>query len=123
MTQQQKTRSETIVVDRDDVVQTVANPYLLRYHEFQSLTKIPSFLAIWAHSFFAGTGVFLVTICARLIDKNFLNGSASVSNWEWITLGFLVVLVLILEGLNFILPSKKKSTEKRIQEHFDAYEN
>ncbi len=122
MTEQQDPNKEPIHVDRDDVVQTPHNPYLLRYHEFQSLTKIHSFLTIWAHTFFAGTGIFLVTIVARLVEKHLFGGSSNISHLEWITLGILVVLVLILEGLTSLVPSQRKKTANKIQKHFDRYE-
>jgi hypothetical protein len=122
MTEQQNPRREPVWVDRNDVVQTSHNPYLLHYHEFQSLTKIHSFLAIWAHSLFAGTGIFLVTIVARLVEKHLFGGSSNVSALEWITFGILVVLVLIFEGLILLVPSERKKTAQKIQKHFDRYE-
>jgi len=95
----------------------------LRQHQFLRLTKVPSFVGVWAHSFFAGTGVFLVTIIARLIDARFFAGTSTVSSLEWITLGILVVLVLIFEAINFFVPSERKKMTRDIQTYFDTHEN
>ncbi len=123
MNELSRQRNEPITVGRDDVVQTQRNPYLLHHHEFLQLTKIHSFLAIWAHSFFAGTGVFLVTIIARLVDNRHFDGTSVISRLEWITLGILVLVVLVFEGAVWFAPSAKKKTIKNIQRHFDRFEN
>ncbi len=123
MNEQSRQRNEPIIVSRDDVVQTQRNPYLLHHHELLQLTKIHSFLAIWAHSFFAGTGVFLVTIIARLVDNRYFEGTSVISRLEWIILGILVLVVLVFEGVVWFAPSAKKKTIKKIQGHFDRFEN
>ena len=115
MTESDKNRTESVLVDRESVVQIRHSTYLLKHHEFLKLTKIPSFLAIWAHSFFAGTGVFLFTVLARWLDQHYFEGSSSIANWEWILLIILMILVAILEGLVKWLPSEKKRTAAKIE--------
>lgn len=123
MTTVDSQRKEPIQIDRETVVTMRHVTFPLRQDQFLRLTKIHSFVAIWAHSFFAGTGVFLVTIAARLIDKHAFSGTSTVSSLEWVTLGILGTLVLVFEGINYCLPSEKKKMAKTIQEHFDTYEN
>ena len=123
MTTVDSQRKEPIQIDRKTVVTMQYVTFPLRQDQFLRLTKIHSFVAIWAHSFFAGTGVFLVTIAARLIDKHAFNGTSTVSSLEWVTLGILGALVLVFEGINYCLPSEKNKMAKTIQEHFDTYEN
>ncbi len=114
-------KTEPIVIDRDEVIQTKGTPFLLHDGDFLRLTKIHSFLAVWAHSFFAGTGVFLVTLISKWINHKYFNSEVIVSSQEWITLSILVVLVLVSESLHFYLPSEKKKTVKRIQKHFSKH--
>jgi len=123
MTAANTARREPIQVDRDAVVTMQQVTFPLQQHQFLRLTKIHSFVGIWAHSFFAGTGVFLVTIVARLIDAHYFNGSSYVSSLEWITLGILCLLVLVFEGINFLIPSERKKMAKSIQSYFDTHEN
>ena len=123
MTTADSPREEPIQIDRKTVVTMQHVTFPLRQDQFLRLTKIHSFVAIWAHSFFAGTSVFLVTIAARLIDKSAFNSTSSVSSLEWVTLGILGVLVLVFEGINYWWPSEKKKMAKTIQECFDNYEN
>lgn len=117
----QTVKTEPIVINRDEVVQTRETPYLLHDGDFLRLTKIPSFVAIWAHSFFAGTGVFLVTLIAKLFDHNYFGSSTSVSTLEWTTLGILIVLVIIFELINWCVPSEKKQIMKRIEAFFEKH--
>jgi hypothetical protein len=112
-------QKQTITVAKDEVVCTEATPFLLHEADFLRLTKIHSFVSIWAHSFFAGTGVFLITVVAKLLDHKYFNGPAAVTSLEWITLCVLVVLAVIFELLHFLLPSDKKKTIKKIKQHFD----
>ena len=123
MTTADTSRNEPIQIARDSVVTMQHVTFSLRQDQFLRLTKIYSFVAIWAHTFFAGTGLFLVTIAARLIDKHAFGGTSSVGAVDWITLGILCVLVLALEGINYCLPSEKKKMEKIIQDYFDTHEN
>lgn len=123
MTAPDAPRREPIQVNRDAVVTMQHVTFPLQQHQFLRLTKIPSFVGIWAHSFFAGTGVFLVTIVARLIDARYFNGASTVSSLEWITLGILGLLVLIFEGINFSIPSERQKMVRAIQSYFDTHEN
>ena len=123
MTTPDQPRKEPIQLDRDAVVTMQHVTFSLRQHQFLLLTKVPSFIGIWAHSFFAGTGVFLVTIIARSIDSRFFGGASAVSSLEWITLGILCILVLIFEVINFCVPSEKKKMTQHIQWYFDTYES
>jgi len=116
-------RREPIQVDRDAVVTMQHVTFPLQQHQFLRLTKIPSFVGIWAHSFFAGTGVFMVTIVARLIDVRYFDGALTVSSLEWITLGILCLLVVIFEGIYFSIPSERKKMVRAIQSYFDIHEN
>jgi len=123
MTDQNPPRQVPIQVDRDSVVTMLHVTFPLRQHQFVRLTKVPSFLGIWAHSFFAGTGVFLVTIVARLVDHKYFDGTSSVSSLEWITLGILSILVVVFEAINFFVPSERKKMTLQIQLYFDTHEN
>lgn len=123
MTTPENPQRQPIQIEREDVVTMRHVAYPLQHHQFLQLTKIYSFIAIWAHSFFAGTGVFLVTILAKLIDKHKFGGTSEVSSLEWITLGILTVLVLVFEAINFLVPSDKKTVTKTIQSHFDKFGN
>jgi hypothetical protein len=123
MTKLDQPRKEPIQVDRDTVVTMLHVTFPLRQHQFLRLTRVPSFVGVWAHSFFAGTGVFLVTIIARLIDVKYLRGTSTVSSLEWITLGILSGLVLIFEAINFFIPSERKKMTQHIRSYFDTHEN
>lgn len=122
MTNNQEIKKEPIQMDRGDVVQTPHIPYILPYHEFQSLTKIPSFLTIWAHTFLTGFGIFLVKIGAVIIEKKWFEGTSDISTAELITLGVLGALAVIFEFINFFVSSERKKMTKKIQNHFDTYE-
>ena len=111
----QEVKTEPIVIPRNEVVKTLETPYLLHDGDFLRLTKIHSFVAIWAHSFFAGTGVFLVTLCAKLIDHKYFSSATSVSVLEWITLAILIAFAIIFELIYWWAPSEKKKTMKRIE--------
>ncbi|MEK6775493.1 MAG: hypothetical protein AABY87_01265 [bacterium] len=117
----QTVKTETIVINRSEVVQTRETPYLLHDGDFLRLTKIPSFVAIWAHSFFAGTGVFFVTLIAKLIDHNYFSAATSVSTLEWITFVILITLVIIFELINWRVPSDKKKTMKKIEAFYEKH--
>src|SRR5699024_8451386 len=120
MTEQEEPRQEPIQVDRDAVVEMPQVTFPLRQHQFVRLTKIPSFIGIWAHSFFACTGVFLATVLARFIDYRYFGGTSTVSSLEWITLVLLCCLVLIFESINYFVPSERKKMEHHIQAYFDT---
>jgi hypothetical protein len=111
-------RTEPIVVDRGAVIHTQRRVYTLHSDEFLKLTKIPSFLAIWAHGFFAGTGVFALTVLSRWVDQRYFDGDSPIESWEWILLTALVVLVGLLEGSVFLLPSERKHVTKKIERFF-----
>lgn len=111
-------RTEPIVVDRHAVIHTQRRVYKLHSDEFLKLTKLPSFLAIWAHGFFAGTGVFALTVFSRWIDRKYFRGNSPIENWEWILLIALVALVGILELMVFIFPSERKRVTKNIECYF-----
>ena len=113
--------SEPILIDINEVVRTTVTPFLLHDSDFVRLTKVHNFLAIWAHSFFAGTSVFLVTLISKWVGKNYFESIVTISSEEKIALGILVLLVIVFEAAYFFLPSEKKKTVKRIQKHFDKY--
>ena len=117
----QSVRTESIVIDRNEVVKTPEAAYLLHDGDFLRLTKIHSFVAIWAHSFFAGTGIFLITLIAKLIDHKYFNSNTSVSTLEWITLAILVALAIIFELIYWKVPSEKKKTIKRIEAFYKKH--
>ena len=102
----QTVKTKPIVINRNEVVKTLETAYLLHDGDFLRLTKIPSFVAIWAHSFFAGTSVFLVTLVAKLIDHKYFGSTTSVSTLEWITLVILIVLAIIFELINWYWTSE-----------------
>lgn len=114
-------KKEPITLDRNDVIQTKQIPYLLHEGDYLRLTKIHSFLPIWAHSLFAGMSIYLINLLAKYISHNYFNSTENVSFTEWITLAIIFILVLIFESLYFFLPSDKKKTIKIIDEHFKKY--
>jgi len=115
----QTKQNKPYVVPRNAVVKTEASPFLLHEGDFLRLTKLHSFISIWAHGLFAGTVVFLVTLAARFIDHRYFQGSA-ITSFEWITLAILVAFVVILELLHLCLPTEKKKAIKKIRKHFDT---
>lgn len=117
----QTVKTETIVIDRREVVQTLETPFLLHDGDFLRLTKIPSFVTIWAHSFFAGTGVFFVTLIAKLIDHKYFSATTAVSTLEWITFAILITLAIIFEFINWCVPSDKKKTMKKIEAFYEKH--
>lgn len=114
-------QTEPVVVDRKTVVNTQEPAYLLRDGDFLRLTKIHSFIAIWAHSFFAGTGVFLVTLVAKLLDNKYFETTSTVTNLEWITLAILIWLAIIFELIYWCAPSEKKKAIKKIEQYFNEH--
>lgn len=113
-----KVQNTTVRIGKDEVVTTEAKPFLLHDADFLRLTKLRSFISIWAHSFFAGTGIFLVTLAAKFVDHRYYRGTEDVTAREWITFWILAVLVLVFEGLHLLLPSDRKKTIAKIKKHF-----
>jgi H+/Cl- antiporter ClcA len=118
---EQSVKREPLVIARGEVVKTQEPVFPLRDGDFLRLTKIHSFIAIWAHSFFAGTGVFLVTLVAKLVDHKYFSASTSVSTLEWITLVILLVLAIIFEIIYWKFPSEKRKTIEKIEEYFKEH--
>jgi len=116
-----KIQRDTVRIRADGIYRGVSVhiPYPLEHSDFLKLTKITNFVPIWAHSFFAGTSVFGLTIISKWIDNKYFNGSNNISNIEIITLVILAVLAVTFEVLYFILPSEKKKTIKKIEKHFE----
>ncbi len=115
-----KVQNDTVRISADGIYRGVSVhiPYPLEHSDFLKLTKITNFVPIWAHSFFAGTSVFGLTIISKWIDNRYFNGSNSITNIEIITLFILAVLAVVFEVLYFVLPSEKKKTIKKIEKHF-----
>ena len=121
-------KTETIQISRDGIYRglTVHTPYPLEADEFLKLTKVNNLLPIWAHTFFTGTSLFLITFLAKVLDNKYLSGTNkylsgtnTITNVELITLGVLVALAIIFEILYFCAPSAKKNTLKVIEKHFE----
>lgn len=114
-------RSETVKISSDGVYRGVSVhiPYPLESDEFLKLTKVNSLLPIWAHTFFTGTSLFLITVLSKWIDNRFFSGANTITSTEVITLSILVFLALIFEGLYLGLPSAKKNTLNKIEKHFE----
>jgi hypothetical protein len=111
-------RDKPITVPEGTVIQVVVPVFPLHDGDFLRLTKVRSFTSIWAHSFFAGTGVWGVTLLAKFVDHKYFNGSGAVTHLEWVTLSILVILVVFFEALHLMLPSEKKKILKKIRAHF-----
>ena len=116
-----KIQRETVRISTDGIYRgaSVHIPYPLEHSDFLKLTKITSFVPIWAHSFFAGTSVFCLTVISKWIDNRYFNGHSNISSTELITLALLAFLAVIFEVLYFVLPSEKKKTIKKIEKHFE----
>ncbi len=61
-------RTESYRVTRGELL-SGRRPYHLEEADFLRLTKIVSFLPIWAHTLLAGTGIYLLNLAARLLDE------------------------------------------------------
>ncbi|MGI2788873.1 hypothetical protein [Vibrio fluvialis] len=113
---------ETVKISSDGLYRGVSVhvPFPLENSDFLKLTKVNSLLPIWAHAFFTGTSVFVITVIAKWIDNKYYSGPDAVSTTEWLTLGILALLALIFEALYLCLPSDKKKTISKIEEHFKS---
>jgi hypothetical protein len=113
-------RNETIRISSDGVYRgaTIHIPFPLESSDFLKLTKVNSLLPIWAHAFFTGTIVFIITVFAKWADRKYFSGVEDVSGTELLTLAILVVFAVILEVLYLFLPSEKKRMVSKIESHF-----
>lgn len=113
-------RNATVKISSDGIYRgvTVHVPFPLESSDFLKLTKINNLLTIWAHAFFTGTSVFVITILSKWLNNKYYNGIEVVSNTEWLTLVLLAILALIFEALYLWLPSEKKKTIEKIEDHF-----
>lgn len=118
---QQIPRNETVQISSDGLYRGVSVhiPYPLENSDFLKITKVNSLLPIWAHAFFTGTSVFVITITAKWINHNYFEGLETVSTTEIITLTILGIFALVFEGLYLFLPSEKKKTIAKISKHFE----
>ncbi len=116
-----KVQNDTVQISSDGIYRGVSVhiPYPLEYSDFLKLTKITNFVPIWAHSFFAGTGVFALTLVSKWIDNKYFHASNDITHIEIITLVLLIILAIIFEILYFTLPSEKDKTIKKIEKHFE----
>ena len=121
---QQIPRDETVKISSDGVfrVASVHMPYPLESSDFLKLTKVNSLLPIWAHTFFTGTSVFVITVASKWTSHKYFSGTEEVSTTEIITLITLVIFALTFEGLYLLLPSEKKRTIAKIKKHFEENE-
>jgi hypothetical protein len=113
-------KNNTVRVSDDGIYRGVSvhTPYPLEESDFLKLTKVTSFIPIWAHTFFTGTAVFLITVVAKWLDNKYWNGTNEISNIEWITLIILAVLAVLFEIAYFCWPTEKKTTIEKIDQHF-----
>lgn len=104
--------------ERKDVYM-LEQPYALRGEDFLRLTKIPSFLAIWAHTLASGAAIYI----SRLVILHFVAVSnedvSPVSDAEWIFVYVLAAAVVILQFVNLIWPNERNKTKKKIQRYFE----
>ena len=117
-----KVRHETVQLDRDTVFGTFRIPYPLGEADYLRLTKIQSFIPIWAHGLFAGTAVFFVALIAKVIDNKYFEGIEPVENVEWITLGILVILAIGFEILNYKVPTERRKVMRKVANHFEVHQ-
>jgi hypothetical protein len=113
-------RPRIVLVSKESLVRTEATPFLLHDGDFLRLTKLHSFVSIWAHTFFAGTGLFFVTLCAKWVDTRYYGGQYGITSFDWITLTILTFLAVIFELLHLFWPSERKKTIKKIRAHFSS---
>ena len=118
-----KQQTQTVKISADGIYRgaSVHTPYPLEESDYLKLTKVTSFVPIWAHTFFTGTAVFVLTVLAKWVDSKYFAGKNNISNTEWITLVILGVLAIIFEILNYFLPSDKKKTIEKIGKHFQEH--
>ncbi|WP_413616370.1 hypothetical protein MRB56_08740 [Halomonas cupida] len=117
---QQIDRDDTVKISSDGVYRgaSVHIPYPLENSDFLKITKVNSLLPIWAHAFFTGTSVFVITVASKWINHKYFSGIENVSTTEVITLSILAALAVTFEGLYLLLPSEKKKTITKIKKHF-----
>jgi hypothetical protein len=115
-----KKQTQTVKISADGIYRGVSvhTPYPLEESDYLKLTKVTSFVPIWAHTFFTGTAVFVLTVLAKWIDNQYFGGKNNISNTEFITLLILAILAIAFEILHYCVPSDKKKTIKKIDHHF-----
>lgn len=114
-------QNQTVRISADGLYRGVSvhTPYPLEDSDFLKITKVTSFIPIWAHSFFTGTAVFLITVFAKWLDNTYWGGTNDISKTEIITLCVLGVLALAFEAIYLCSPSEKKKTIAKIAKHFE----
>jgi hypothetical protein len=117
---QTKQQTQTVKISADGIYRGVSvhTPYPLEESDYLKLTKVTSFVPIWAHTFFTGTAVFVLTILAKWIDSRYFGGKSNISNTDIIALIILGILAIAFEILHYCLPSAKKETIKKIDQYF-----
>jgi hypothetical protein len=116
--------NRTIRLSADGIYRgaSVHMPYPLEDSDFLKITKVTSFIPIWAHTFFTGTAIFLITLIAKWLANTYWHGTNDISTMEIITLIILGMLALVFEVLYFCLPSDKKKTIAKISKYFDEHQ-
>jgi hypothetical protein len=120
---EEKQQTQTVQISADGIYRgaSVHTPYPLEESDFLKITKVTSFIPIWAHTFFTGTAVFLITVVAKWLDNTYWRGTNDISKTEIITLSILGCLAVAFEALYICWPSDKKKTIVKISKHFEDH--
>jgi H+/Cl- antiporter ClcA len=118
MTEEEQEQSEPQVYEAAEVF-VFETPFSLRGEDFLRLTKIPSYFPIWAHTLTSGAFLYFLKLGADHWVSVRTESQSPVSEADWWFAGFLAVFVVVLQIVNFFLPSERKETISRIKKHFD----
>ena len=99
-------------------VGTLQEDFPLNEGDFLRLKMNQVATTTWAVNFLFATIGYGISIVPKWLSE--LAGQPNqVSQAEWMTLLFGVVIALIIYGIGFLLPNERKSTMKKIEQHFN----
>lgn len=118
MTEEEQDQSEVQVFEAAEVF-IVENPFQLRGEDFLRLTKIPSYFPIWTHTLTSGAFLYFLKLGADHWVSARADTPSPVTEADWWFAIFFGVFVLILQVVNYFLPSERKEAVSRIKKYFD----
>lgn len=93
---------------------TLQQNYPLTELDFELIQNGKSQTSNWAHSIFLTSFGYSLGLLKKFFDEN-----ETVSTSEWEALGIGVALSVLIYGIGWLLPSKRKKIINKIQQHFD----
>lgn len=109
--------------DAQPDVYIIQRAYSLSLAEFNGLTQSDHPLRAWALSLGLGSLIPLLLFVGKHAYHKVDDTSPKVENWEWVSVGGVTFLSLVLWLIASALPSEKKSIKKKIQEYFSSNEH